>query len=248
MERIKQSYLRVFAAAAELGGVTPAARRLNRSPSAVSMTLSQLEAELGQPLFEPEGRSRLTPFGAFVHEVARREIERYDREMDGIRAVARNELGRLDIAAVPSFAAAHLPAVLKAFLERFPKVTLAIRDDDSATIAQLVESGTIDIGIASPLEAVDGLRFEPLLTDPIGVICGRDHPLAADPAPLPWADLASHRFISNGTCAPHPRPGLPDHPGGLRDRRSQHHEPPRPLRRRRRRHDPPPPRHPRRPP
>ncbi len=200
MDRIKQSHLRVFAAVAALGGVTLAARKLNRSPSAVSMTLSQLEAELGQALFEPEGRSRLTPFGRYVHAVTRHEIDRYDRSIEGIRAVARNELGRVDIAAVPSFAAVYLPGVLNRFLARYPNVGLSIRDDNTAGIVQLVERGAIDVGIASPVEPTGPIRFEPLLTDPIGVVCAAGHPLAGLARPLRWDDLAPFVFISNGTC------------------------------------------------
>jgi DNA-binding transcriptional LysR family regulator len=201
MQRIKQSQLRVYTVVAEEGNLTRAAQRLNRTPSAVSMTLSQLEAELGQRLFEPEGKSKLTPFGRYVQEVASQEVERYDRAIDTIRAVARNELGRIDIAAVPSFAALHLPRVLGSYLRRYPRVGLNIRDDTAVAIAALVEKGTIDLGIASPPLQSERLHFEPLMTDPIGVVCSPGHALAALERPLRWRDLEAHTLISNGTCA-----------------------------------------------
>ena len=118
MLQLKQSHLRFFIAVAELRSVSLAARKLHRSPSAVSMTITNLEAQLGRDLFEAEGKSRLTPFGQYVFDVASEQIGRFDRTADGIFAFSRNEIGRVDIASVPSFATHYLPGLLAGFIER----------------------------------------------------------------------------------------------------------------------------------
>ena len=143
----------------------------------------------------------MTPFGAYVFDLARAQLHHFERSMESIRAYARNELGRVDVAAVPSFAAHYLPALLTEFVARYPQVNLSIRDDSSTQIHRLVEQGVVDVGIASPAEDLTALNCRPLFSDPLGVVCSRSHPLNALDRPLVWADLAGYRFITNGTCA-----------------------------------------------
>jgi DNA-binding transcriptional LysR family regulator len=197
----KQTHLRCFVTVAELGSVSAAAEQLHRTPSAISMTLGNLEAQLGRPLFEAGSKTRLTPFGAYVFETAREQLMQFERSMESIRAYARNDFGRVDIAAVPSFATHHLPGSLADFIGRYPQVELSIRDDSSANINRLVEQGKIDVGIASPAQDSAAVQCRPLLSDPLGVVCSRSHPLAGLQRPLTWNDLRGHRFIANGTCA-----------------------------------------------
>ena len=197
---IKQEHLRCFVAVAELGSISAAAKRLFRSPSAISMTTTNLENQFDRPLFESDSKSRLTPFGAYVFEVASAQIKRYDSAVEGIHAYARNGLGRVDIAAVPSFAIRYLPNLLTGFIASHPNITLSIGDDSSTHINSLVEKGDIDIGIVSPREEFHSVTFHPLLTDPIGIVCSRSHPLASIKRPVTWADIATETFIANGTC------------------------------------------------
>ena len=201
MRAYKQSHLRCFVSVAESGSVSAAAKRLHRTPSAISMMLSQLESLLEKPLFEPGSKARLTPFGAYVFDLAREQLQHFERSMESIRAYARNEIGRIDIAAVPSFAAHYLPGLLAEFIGRYPKVDLSIRDDSSAQINRLVEQGLVDVGIASPAGEFPTLTCRPLFSDPLGVVCSRTHPLTVLDRPISWADLEGYRFIANGTCA-----------------------------------------------
>ena len=197
---IKQEHLRCFVAVAELGSISAAAKRLFRSPSAISMTTTNLENEFGHPLFESDSKSRLTPFGAYVFEVASQQIKRYDNSIASMHAYARNGFGRVDIAAVPSFATCYLPGLLSHFIESHPNITLSIRDDSSTHIYSLIEKGDIDIGIVSPRKEFLAVKCQNLLTDPIGVVCSRSHPLASLNRPLTWSDISQETFIANGTC------------------------------------------------
>lgn len=197
---IKQEHLRCFVAVAELGSISAAAKRLFRSPSAISMTTTNLENEFDRPLFESDSKSRLTPFGAYVFEVASTQIKRYDNAVESIHAYARNGFGRVDIAAVPSFATRYLPNLLTEFIASHPNITLSIGDDSSTHINSLVEKGDIDIGIVSPCKEFHSVTCHPLLTDPIGIVCSQSHPLASLKRPITWADIAAETFIANGTC------------------------------------------------
>lgn len=197
---IKQEHLRCFVAVAELGSISAAAKRLFRSPSAISMTTTNLENEFGHPLFESDSKSRLTPFGAYVFEVASEQIKRYDISITSMHAYASNGFGCVDIAAVPSFATCYLPGLLTEFIASHPNITVSIRDNSSAHIYSLIEKGDIDIGIVSPRKEILAVKCQNLLTDPIGVVCNRSHPLASLNRPLTWSDIRRETFIANGTC------------------------------------------------
>lgn len=197
----KLSHLRCFITVADTGSISAAAKRLHRSPSAISMTLSNLEAEFGRKLFESEGKSRLTPFGDYVFSISSEQLTRFDRAIDSIQAYANNSFGRVDIASVPSFATHFLPRLLSNFNQSYPQITLAIRDDSSTHINQLIIQGEIDIGIASPVsENTELVNYQPILTDPLGVVCSPTHALAQLGRPLLWEDLQGQPFIANGTC------------------------------------------------
>ena len=63
--------LRIFLAAAEAGGFSPASRRLYISHSTVSRTVAALERELGVPLFVRSNRVQtLTPAGELLRTEA----------------------------------------------------------------------------------------------------------------------------------------------------------------------------------
>ena len=75
--------LRVFLAAAEEGGFSPAARRLYISHSTVSRRVSALERELGVRLFDRSGRAQsLTEAGRVLEAEARRLLQIADGAKD----------------------------------------------------------------------------------------------------------------------------------------------------------------------
>ena len=71
MPEINFHYLRYFQAVAREGNLTRAARKLHVSQSAVSVQIKKLETQLGQDLFEREGRRLvLTEAGSIALEYA----------------------------------------------------------------------------------------------------------------------------------------------------------------------------------
>jgi LysR family transcriptional regulator, carnitine catabolism transcriptional activator len=197
---ISVAALRTFVAVAEVGNITEAAETLGRTPSAISMALKQLEDHLGRPLFEGDRKSNLTALGTYVLDKARREVEHYGQTIGSIESYARNEIGQVFVACVPSFATLMMPDVIKGFLASFPAIELDVRDMDSQSVVQAVEQGRIEVGIASVPASRIGPNIIPLMADPIGVICRADHALAALGRPVTWSDLDGHTFMANGIC------------------------------------------------
>lgn len=193
--------LRTFVEVARAGNITDAAEVLGRTPSAVSMTLKQFEEHLGHPLFEGDRKAKLTSVGRFVLEQAEKEVAHFDRTVDSIDKFARNEIGIVRLACVPSFANQVLPRVLSHFREKWPNIGLDILDTDSETVCRMIELEQIDIGLGSSAAMGPEFTILPLLQDPFGVACRSDDPFVALKRPITFRDLQDRPFIANGLCA-----------------------------------------------
>lgn len=198
---IKPDNLRTFVTVASCGALSEAARQLSRTPSAVSMSLKQFEAQLGAALFETDRKSTLTPLGHFVLEEGQRALNDFDESIRTIQRYVGGEMGTIRLATVPSVATHLLPQVVKDFHAQRPNVRLELRDTDSVSVAAAVRNGSVDFGIASRPAASHDLITELLLEEPFGIICSTDHPLTTSKQAIQWAMLKGTPLISNGLSA-----------------------------------------------
>ncbi|MAO91115.1 MAG: LysR family transcriptional regulator [Rhodospirillaceae bacterium] len=196
---IKLEALRVFVTVAELGNIRDASDRLGRTASAISMTLKQLEEELGNPLFESDRKNSLTALGQFTLETGREQIQSYDKSIRMIQDFAHDKIGHLALASVPSVAANLIPLLLPRFINERPGITVELFDLDSRNVCAMVESGQADLGIASTPKASAPVAFTPLFRDRFKVICNAESDLTAITGPLQWHNLQDQALIKNGS-------------------------------------------------
>lgn len=196
---IKFDSIRVFTTVARHGSLKGAAEELARTQSALSMTLKQLERDLGGALFETDRKRDLTNLGKFVQGVGDRMVQDHDVGLATIRAYSRGEAGQLRIASVPSVAALILPDLLSSFMKVHPDVRVDLMDSDSAAVREQVSSGHADIGLADNSMENAGIRSRPLFSDALFVICKPTDELASRRAALTWADLGCGTLIVNET-------------------------------------------------
>jgi len=196
---IKLEQLRVFVAVAECGAMAEAAEQIGRTASAVSMTLSQIEDQLGGKLFDGERKSKLTPLGSYTLQQAKRAVDEHQRAVNDIRRFANGEEGLTKIAVVPSVATRVLPGAIEQLRRQVPRLEVDIRDIDSNAIHDVIHAGLVDFGIAS-LPDDDTLDAEFLLEDAYRLICRQDHPLTSLNRSIQWSDVDPGEFIVNGLC------------------------------------------------
>jgi len=117
--------LRGFVAVAEAGGVTRAARLLNRTQSAVSVQLHRLEAAVGRKLFRREGRSlSITPEGELLLQHARGLLRAGE---DALAALGGERLaGAVRLGCMDDYAQRVIPALLAAFAAEAPEVAVEV--------------------------------------------------------------------------------------------------------------------------
>ncbi|QKC85473.1 LysR family transcriptional regulator [Mesorhizobium sp. NZP2077] len=193
--------MRSFVAVCETGGVRAAADKIGRSPSAVSMTLKQLEDDIGAPLFESERKAALSAVGRIVLDEARAIIAHYDRACLAIVSYAADREGRCDVASVPSVAVTLLPRAIAQLRAEGNRFDIHVRDSDSNAIVEAVENGMVEVGLCVLATKRPQLSFEPLFQEPLDFVCPVDHPLAKSKRPLTWEQLESESFIENGAAA-----------------------------------------------
>lgn len=135
--------------------ISAAAEELHTAQPGVSNQIQLLEDELKVQIFERKGKrlTGLTKPGQVIVTM----IERVLREVDNIKqagAEFSNETGGiLSIATTHTQARYALPAVIKAFTGRFPKVRLDIHQGNPTQVAEMAVSGVADIAIAT--EAIE---------------------------------------------------------------------------------------------
>jgi DNA-binding transcriptional LysR family regulator len=188
--------LEVFRAIMRCGTLTSAAKALNVSQPALSQILLHTEDELGLKLFKRlKGRLVPTPEAEQLFP----EADRLFRELDNLRRFAgdlkRGKAGVVRLASTAPPALSIVPRALGAFRAARPGVRLLSYVVPVAQIAEMLERGEVDLGVAMndvPIPLVD--------TEVIGhseVVCvlRADHKLARRKA-ITVADLAGEPVIS----------------------------------------------------
>jgi len=166
--------LHSFVAVAESGSFRKAAELLNRSQSAVSMQVRQLEDQIGVALFHRTTRRvQLTHEGEVLLARAQRAVAEFDAGLRELREAANIESGRISMICVPSVAATLLPQVLRRFRDARPGITLSLRELTSAGILRAVEQQEVDFGIGPMVDRASDLEFTPLVSEPIVAVIPR---------------------------------------------------------------------------
>lgn len=191
---------RHFLWVAELKSFHAAAEKAFRTQPAISLSIRQLEARLGETLFESNRKAVcLTAFGELCVPKVRELLEQHDRTLSEIDRLARRDAGCVTLVAVPSAAARLLPDIIELFAVRHPAIELSLIDDNARVVQQRVLGRQVDFALTSVWEADERLAFHPLTSDRMGLVCRDDHPLAACDPPITWEALRGYRLIDNGT-------------------------------------------------
>lgn len=198
---IKIEMLRCFCAVAQTGNLSEAADRLNKTQSAVSMTLKQLEEHLGKKLFEGERKNRLSILGEQVFDLAQKQLRQFDETVQSIESSAISVLGLIRIVSVPSVAAVIFPKVLHQISQKYPGLKIELRDTDTQQVVDALISGQADIGIASGRFALNGVREMPLFDDGFGLVASPNHSLIRQKAIPSIEEVVAAGFVRNNLCS-----------------------------------------------
>lgn len=188
--------LRAFVTVAKYLSFAQASEYMHVSQPALSLTIKALEDNLGGALLARTTRSvSLTPEGEVLLPLARRLLAEWDDTEELLRQRFTLQLGRVAIAAMPAFAGNLLPASLKVFRQRYPRVNVTVHDVINEQVQELVRHRRVELGIGFEPDNGDALHFEPLYLDRFVAVVPVDSPLATQ-AQVTWRELLAQDFIA----------------------------------------------------
>lgn len=168
--------LRMFLKVAEQGSFTRAAREFGVSQPAISQQVARLEANLGRPLFERQGRQvALTEAGELLRRRALQIVSLVD---DTARLLCDDgETGKIVVSAIPTIAPYLMPELLEAFHRHHPKAQVEVNEEVTEAILRRCALGEIDVGVLALPASRGYLRFENLFEEELLLVTSADHSL-----------------------------------------------------------------------
>jgi len=156
-----------------------AAVRCNITQSTLSAGIRDLETVLGTAVAERSNRRVLiTPVGAQTAERAKSVLRGAEEVMEVARAGRSPMTGEMRLGVIPTIGPFVLPRVFPALRERYPELTIYLREEQTAPLLARLEDGDLDVAlIALPYETGD-LRIDVIMEDEFLFACNQAHALA----------------------------------------------------------------------
>ena len=187
--------LNTFLRVAALQNFTQAGKELGYSQSNISAQISQLEREIGAPLFNRIGRGvTLTQYGEELLPYAQRIVSTA-LEMESFTKSEAMMGGTVRIGMVDSLSELLLEDAFLKYHRRFPKVQMELTLGASAGLKDYLSDGRLDTAclIDDPLPAAEWTVWD-AVEIPIVLVCSPSHPLATQ-RKVPLKALSGQKLI-----------------------------------------------------
>lgn len=171
----------LFLAVLDSGSFSAAARRLGRVPSAVSMAMGQLEAELGLTLFDRTGREpRPTAAAQAMEPQARLLMQQLLQLNQQAQALHEGLEKRLTLAIAPELLASAWADDLRPVVEQFPTLAVEVLAAPQDDALELLHAGRAQLALVFERPAMDGREdFQELGHETLVAVMSPRHPLWA---------------------------------------------------------------------
>lgn len=186
--------LRYFIKIVEHGSFTRAAQDCSVSQPALSQQIAKLEKELGQPLFERQGRTiQITSAGKLLKSHADKILQLVD---DAKRQITDDgQTGRVSLGAIPTIGPYLLPEILRSCGDQFDSANFAVSEPVTTELLKRCSNGEINAGlIALPVDAKN-LNVEPLFEEELFLATPANHRLS-NAKEVSVEDIAEEPFVS----------------------------------------------------
>jgi len=209
---VELRHLAALEAVAEEGSFGRAARRLGYTQSAVSQQIAQLEKLVGATLVERPGGPKavsLTDAGRLLLRHADAIVARLHAAQADMSALLQGEAGPLRVGILQSVGARVLPALIQRFKRDFPRVSVQVREGNTAEdLLPLVEGGELDLAFAELPLPEGPFEWVELIRDPYVLLVSAGSPLAGRESAPPLKELARLPLIGWRTDRDQDLPGV----------------------------------------
>jgi LysR family transcriptional activator of nhaA len=158
MTALNFHHLRYFHAIARSGSLTKAAAHLNVSPSAISVQLQALEAQLGHALFDRQGRTLvLTETGRMALERAEAIFDAGDELVNTLKGFDRTKRHTIRIGALATLSRNFQVTFMEPLLGR-EDVRIVLRSSSMRDLVQMLDAQHIDILLTNTMPPRDDAK------------------------------------------------------------------------------------------
>jgi len=162
-----------------LGSLTAAAGALHLTQSALSHAVRKLEAQLGTPVWEREGRNlRLTQAGRYLLSLAERLLPQFEHAEARVQQYANGERGTLRIGMECHPCYQWLLKVVSPYLTQWPDVDVDVKQRFQFGGIGALFGYDIDVLVTPDPLKRPGLRFEPVFDYEQVLVVSEQHRLA----------------------------------------------------------------------
>ena len=198
---MKINHLRHFLAAAHHGSFAAAAEHINISPTSISYSVGQLEAELGASLFvrRPSKGLTLTTAGRALMQQSRHILTELEALEDRFRSRDGKFKGELVVGCQEGLSWSLLPRVMNLLGLAHPDLRISTRNVSLDDNFEGLLEGQIDIltTFAPNLEPPAGIELVPLCRAKPFVVMREGHPLDTGGSPVSLREVAKFGQVMN---------------------------------------------------
>ncbi|NWA02049.1 LysR substrate-binding domain-containing protein [Pseudomonas gingeri] len=190
--KARSDELQIFVCVIECGSISAAAEQVGQTPSAVSRSLSRLEAKLDTTLINRTTRRMdLTEEGKFFFERAKQILEQMDELEERLSLRQQTPAGRLRINAASPFMLHAVVPYIAEFRSLYPDIQLELNSND--LIIDLLEQST-DIAIRIGNLADSTLHARSLGSSPLNILASPAY-LERHGVPASVSELSAHTLL-----------------------------------------------------
>jgi DNA-binding transcriptional LysR family regulator len=194
--------LETFLAVAKEKSFSRAASGLHRTQSAVSQTISKLEDDLGEKLFDRSSRDgSLTDAGRVLLAYAEELLNVREEARDALKELRMLHQGKLVLAA-NEFTSRYLLPVLHRFHRMHPTIKIEVRRGLAREIPSSVLNRNVEFGVLSFRPEHQELRSAVIYRDELALIVYPRHPLA-QANKVGIKDLVAESFVAHSVLSPY---------------------------------------------
>jgi DNA-binding transcriptional LysR family regulator len=176
--QIEHRHLRYFLAVAEELHFRKAAEKLFISQPGLSRQIKQMEQDLGVTLFERNNRSvALTKTGDYLQKELQINLKNLEDILAHSKLIHHGKEGHLTLGFVGSAMLQIIPAILKQFNSKFPKVMFKLEEMDNQKQIEGLLSQEIDVGFVRLERVPRSLEIHTVLKETFCLVLPKNHPV-----------------------------------------------------------------------
>lgn len=173
--------LEYFKTVAHMEHMTRAAEKLSISQPALSKSISNIEQELGMPLFDRQGRSiLLNRYGQLFLESVEMILAEYEKITQQFAEIIRPGYGEVAFGFIHTLGMEVVPELMARVPNKYPHMDFSLTQATSLNLQKRLEEGAIDLCLSQKFESkVIDIDWIELWSEELYVIVPNNHPLAS---------------------------------------------------------------------